>query len=112
QLFKRIEGDCEDKGSDLKKKEGRLIDSFKEEVDTGNDVVFDFLWGEPKEKLIQTIVAEEISLNGKRIRLVQIGEKAGSTLTLSASALRTSGLEISGGAAGLTPTFIQEGTEI
>lgn len=112
QSLNRIEELGADKVIDLKQKEEDLIASFKEGVDTGIDVVLDFLWGEPTEKLIQTIVPEEISLNGKRIRLVQIGEKAGSTLTLSASALRTSGLEISGGAAGLTPTFIQEGTEI
>jgi hypothetical protein len=49
---------------------------------------------------------------GKRIRLIQIGEMAGSTISLSADALRTSGLEIYGAAAGLTPEAMAEGTAI
>ena len=46
-----------------------------------------------------------------RIRLIQIGEKAGTAIALSADSLRTSGLEILGGAAGLTPEAIGEGTQ-
>src|SRR5699024_1052635 len=93
QSLNRIEELGADKVIDLKQKEEDLIASFKEGVDTGIDVVLDFLWGEPTEKLIQTIVPEEISLNGKRIRLVQIGEIVGSTLTLSRSEEHTSELQ-------------------
>ena len=42
------------------------------------------------------------------MRLIQIGEKAGSNLSLSADSLRTSGLEILGGGAGITPEAIAE----
>ena len=46
----------------------------------------------------------------KPIRLMQIGEKAGTTISLSADSLRTSGLEIRGGAAGITPEAMGEAT--
>ncbi|MFD1450127.1 MULTISPECIES: quinone oxidoreductase family protein [Oceanobacillus] len=96
----------------LKQSEDNLSASFKKEVDEGIDIILDFLWGPPTETLLKSIVPKEISLNGHRTHLVQIGEKAGSDLKLPASALRTSGLEISGGAAGITPAFIEEGTNL
>jgi NADPH2:quinone reductase len=46
----------------------------------------------------------------KPVRLIQIGEKAGTTISLTADSLRTSGLEIRGGAAGITPEAMGEGT--
>ncbi|MEN1969213.1 zinc-binding alcohol dehydrogenase family protein [Lentibacillus sp. N15] len=97
---------------DLRQPEEGLFTSFKKEVDEGIDIILDFLWGYPTSILIKALVPQEISLNGKRTQLVQIGEKAGSELTLPASALRTSGLEITGGAAGITPKLIQEGTDL
>ncbi|MFD1413686.1 quinone oxidoreductase family protein [Oceanobacillus jeddahense] len=97
---------------DLKQSEDNLFNSFKKEVDRGIDIILDFLWGYPTEILLKSIVPQEINLNGQRTCLVQIGEKAGTNLRLPANALRTSGLEISGGAAGITPAFIQEGTEL
>jgi len=48
----------------------------------------------------------------KPVRLVQIGEKAGSTISLAADSLRTSGLEIIGGAARITPESMGEGTQL
>ena len=46
------------------------------------------------------------------MRLIQIGEIAGHAISLTADALRTSGLEICGAGAGLTPEAIGEGTTI
>src|SRR5699024_2848192 len=112
QSLNRIKELGADKVIDLKQKEEGLIASFKEEVDTGIDVVLDFLWGEPTEKLIQTIVPEEINLDCERIHVSQIEEKAEYNLNLSASPVRTPVAEISGGAAGLNPTFIQKGPGI
>lgn len=101
-----------DKVINLKQTEEELITSFEREMEEGIDIILDFLWGYPTEKLIQSLTPQEIKLNSKRIRLVQIGEKAGSEIHLPAGSLRTSGLEISGGAAGITPEFIQEGTNL
>lgn len=97
---------------DLKETENNVFTSFKKEVDNGIDVVLDYLWGPPTELLIKALTPEKISLDGQQTYIVQIGEKAGSDIKLPAGALRTSGLHITGGAAGLTPELIQEGTDL
>ncbi|HEY7094016.1 MAG TPA: zinc-binding alcohol dehydrogenase family protein, partial [Ktedonobacterales bacterium] len=96
---------------DLKQSPDRLATAFKNAAgETGYNVILDFLWGRPTETLIKTLVPEKLAFAGGRTRLVQIGEAAGPTITLSADALRTSGLEITGGGGGLTPEAIGEGT--
>jgi NADPH:quinone reductase-like Zn-dependent oxidoreductase len=87
---------------DLKQADAQLAEAFMQAVGGGYDVILDYLWGHPTEVLIKTLVPHELAL-GKRVRLVQIGEAAGSTISLSADALRTSGLEIYGAAAGISP---------
>lgn len=94
---------------DLKQPDEELTEAFKTEAGEGYDVILDFLWGRPTEILLRSLVPTELRMP-KRVRLIQIGEKAGTTISLSADSLRTSGLEISGGAAGLTPEAIGEGT--
>jgi NADPH2:quinone reductase len=96
---------------DLKQSPDRLATAFKDAAgETGYNVILDFLWGRPTETLIKTLVPDKLAFARGRIRLVQIGEAAGPAITLSADALRTSGLEIIGGGAGLTPEAIGEGT--
>src|SRR5262245_44998195 len=92
---------------DLKQSSGRLAQAFKDAAgETGYNVILDFLWGRPTETLVKTLVPDKLAFARGRIRLVQIGEAAGPTITLSADALRTSGLEIIGAGAGLTPEAI------
>ncbi|HEY0608546.1 MAG TPA: zinc-binding alcohol dehydrogenase family protein [Chitinophaga sp.] len=62
----------------------------------GYDVVIDFLWGHPAEVLINTFIPDKIGFAKRRIRYIQIGETAGSHISLTGSALRTSGLELTG----------------
>ena len=95
---------------DLKQSDERLAEAFKKEAGKGYDVILDFLWGHPTEVLIKTLIPSAIGPS-KPVRLIQIGEKAGTTISLSADSLRTSGLEIFGGAAGLTPEAMGEGTQ-
>jgi len=94
---------------DLKQSDENLAQAFQKEARDGYDVILDFLWGHPTEILIKTLVPAEIRMP-KPIRLIQIGEKAGTTILLSADSLRTSGLEIRGGAAGITPEAMGVGT--
>ncbi len=97
---------------DLKQPDEQIIAAFRQEAgESGYGVILDFLWGHPTELLIQAIVPHELSFAKHSIRLVQIGETAGATLSLSADALRTSGLEIKGGGGGITPEAIAEGTQ-
>ncbi|MFD2132246.1 zinc-binding alcohol dehydrogenase family protein [Pseudogracilibacillus auburnensis] len=112
ESLKRIRELGADTIVNLKQSEEELFTSFKKEVNKGIDIILDFLWGYPTETLIKALVPQEISLNKHRIQLVQIGEKSGSKLTLPANALRTSGLEVSGGTKGITPALIQEGTDL
>lgn len=94
---------------DLKKSDEELTGDFKKEAGEGYDVILDFLWGHPTDVLIKTLIPSALRLS-KPVRLVQIGEKAGTTISLSADSLRTSGLEIRGGAAGITPEAMGEST--
>ena len=94
---------------DLKQADEQLAEAFQKEAGEGYDVILDFLWGHPTEVLIKTLVPSEIRMS-KPVRLVQIGEKAGTTISLSADAIRTSGLQIFGAAMGITPEAAGEAT--
>lgn len=94
---------------DLKQPDEKLIQDFKKEAGEGYDVILDFLWGHPTDLLIKTLVPSEIRVS-KPVRLIQIGEKAGTTISLTADSLRTSGLEIRGGTAGFTAEAMGEAT--
>jgi len=96
---------------DLKQPDEQILDDFRKQSGEGYDVVLDFLWGHPTELLIQTLVPQELKIS-KPVRLIQIGEKAGSQISLPADALRTSGLQIFGGSAGITPESMGEATSL
>ncbi|SFP58645.1 quinone oxidoreductase family protein [Parafilimonas terrae] len=64
--------------------------------DEGYDIVIDFLWGHPAEILINTFIPKQAGFAKHRIRYIQVGEKAGSHLSIPGSAFRTSGLEMMG----------------
>lgn len=97
---------------DLKRNAEAVSEDFTTEAEKGIDIILDYLWGEPTELLIKALIPQEIKGEKQPTRLIQIGEKAGAALTLSADALRTSGLTLSGGAAYLTSEMITEGTEL
>jgi NADPH:quinone reductase-like Zn-dependent oxidoreductase len=92
---------------DLKQPDAQLADTFTREAGTGYDIILDFVWGHPTEVLIKALTPHELVFN-KRIRLIQIGEAAGSTIALAADSVRTSGLEIYGGATGITAEGMSE----
>lgn len=97
---------------DLTQDDDAVVDALrKQSVDGGYDVILDFLWGHPTELLLRALTPERLAMGARNIRLVQIGEKAGATVTLAASAIRTSGIEIMGGGAGITAEAIAEGME-
>jgi NADPH:quinone reductase-like Zn-dependent oxidoreductase len=66
----------------------------------GFDVVLDYVWGHPTEVLLEALTRHDVKIAASRIRLVEIGEMAGPTITLSAAALRSSGLELCGSGGG------------
>jgi NADPH:quinone reductase-like Zn-dependent oxidoreductase len=84
-----------------------LARAFTQARGEGYDVVLDFLWGRPTEILLSTLVPDSFGFP-KPTRLIQVGESAGPTLTLSADSLRTSGVEIYGASKGLNAAAMGE----
>ncbi|MGB8214880.1 MAG: zinc-binding alcohol dehydrogenase family protein [Anaerolineales bacterium] len=97
---------------DLKLPDQQLAEAFTRAAGQGYNVILDFVWGHPTEVLIKTLVPKELGFARGQVRLVQVGEMAGPSIVLPASALRTSGLEITGAGAGLSPEAIAEGTAL
>lgn len=86
-------------------KSGRdLTEAFAREAgETGFDVIIDYLWGPPTEALVAAITRRDLKPASSRIRLVEVGESAGSAMSLPAAALRSSRLEILGAGTGSAP---------
>jgi NADPH2:quinone reductase len=76
----------------------------KEWTETGVDVVLDYLWGKPAEAILEAIARKGLRQSAPRVRFIQIGESAGSTVALPAATLRSSGLEILGSGFGSAST--------
>jgi NADPH:quinone reductase-like Zn-dependent oxidoreductase len=81
---------------DLKQSDENITEAFLQEAGKGYDIVLDFLWGHPTELLLKTLVPKAAGFATHRTRFMQIGEAAGSTLSLAAETLRTSGVEMTG----------------
>lgn len=73
-----------------------LVDALRREIDAGIDVVLDYIWGPPAEATLEAIAKKGLSHKTTRIRYIQIGNSAGANISLDASALRSSGLELLG----------------
>ncbi len=64
------------------------------------DIVLDYVWGEPAEKVLEAISKKGMQATASRIRYVQIGATAGPNISLAAATLRSSGLELMGSGLG------------
>lgn len=74
-----------------------LRESFAEQAgDTGYRVIVDYVWGRPTEALLDYMTRKEFANVDQEARLVQVGESAGSTISLPAAVLRSSALTILG----------------
>ena len=69
----------------------------------GYDLVVDYLWGRPTEILLGAIDRGDAHLGSERVRLLQAGEMAGSSISLPGSVLRSAGLEVLGLGTGTMP---------
>jgi len=102
---KALEGlsDC---GADilinLDRSKKNLIDDILQVANgIGIDVVIDYLWGVPAEIIIAALSQRKVA--SSRTRFVQLGDSAGKSIELPASALRSSQIELSGSGIGSTP---------
>ena len=67
------------------------------------DLVLDYLWGDPAERTLRALGGDDLTTAYHRTRFVQIGETAGSEITLPASVLRSAGVELVGQGGGSVP---------
>lgn len=67
------------------------------------NIVLDYLWGHPTEILLDAVTGHNVLGESNTLRLVEIGEMAGPRISLSAAALRSSGIEIYGSGGGSIP---------
>ncbi len=96
---------------DLKQSPDKLATAFKDAAgETGYNVILDFLWGRPTETLLKTLVPDKLAFARGAHASSRSARWPAPAITLSADALRTSGLEITGAGGGLTPEAIGEGT--
>jgi NADPH:quinone reductase-like Zn-dependent oxidoreductase len=83
-----------------------LSEAFsREAADSGFQVVIDYVWGSPVEALLSAMTRKEFAVIKSETRLVQVGESAGSTISLRAAVLRGTPLTILG-TAGIPPRDI------
>ncbi len=81
----------------LDQEQAALVSAFRSELaEAGVDVVLDYLWGQPAERLLEAISQKGLRKAGARVRFIQIGDSAGKTISLSGATLRSSGLELLG----------------
>ncbi|TAN23481.1 MAG: zinc-binding alcohol dehydrogenase family protein [Acidobacteria bacterium] len=63
---------------------------------SGFQAVIDFVWGEPAEQFFAATARKEFAVIGGDIRYVQVGESAGSKISLPAAVLRSAPINILG----------------
>jgi NADPH2:quinone reductase len=74
-----------------------LVSAFRSELaEAGVDVVLDYVWGQPAERVLEAISQKGLRKASPRVRFIQIGDGAGKTISLPAATLRSSGLELLG----------------
>ena len=77
-----------------------LVDHFRAAIEGGIDVVLDYVWGLPAEAFFKAATPKSTGTAAPRIRFVNIGSVGGKSVSLSAAAVRSSGLEIVGSGLG------------
>ncbi|MGC2183634.1 MAG: zinc-binding alcohol dehydrogenase family protein [Terriglobales bacterium] len=88
----------------LSQSDEALALAFRREALRGHfDIVLDYVWGHPTEVLLAALTGHDVRAESRGVRLIEIGEMAGPTILLSAAALRSSGIEISGTGGGSVP---------
>jgi len=88
----------------LDQSDRELTAAFVREANqTPFDIILDYLWGHPTAVLLDALTGHDLNAESSRTRLVEIGEMAGPTISLSAAALRSSGIEIYGSGGGGIP---------
>ncbi len=78
-----------------------LDTAFQKHFGDGVDIVLDYLWGESAERLLAA--AAKMNKDAQPIRFIQIGSSGGANISLPATVIRSSGLELIGCGMGSIP---------
>jgi NADPH2:quinone reductase len=76
--------------------EEAVSQAFTAEVEKGIDVVIDYLWGRPTELLLAALGKGFKPSGTRSTRLVEVGESAGSTISLPGAVLRSVDIKLLG----------------
>jgi NADPH:quinone reductase-like Zn-dependent oxidoreductase len=78
-----------------------LTQAFRSAIkDHSVNIILDYLWGPPAERLLEALSGHGSGSGEPRIRYIQIGNIAGRTVNFPAEVLRSSGLELLGSGLG------------
>ncbi|GHG10039.1 alcohol dehydrogenase [Deinococcus piscis] len=104
----RNEAVLRDLGADeiivLNQEEDALTETFRQSVHRNPvQVVLDYLWGMSAHSLLSAFSGHADPEGEPRVRFVQIGSMSGAELSLNASTLRSSGVELLGSGLGSVP---------
>jgi NADPH:quinone reductase-like Zn-dependent oxidoreductase len=80
----------------LAQSEDAIREAFAAETAGGIDVVIDYLWGRPTELLLEALAKGFRMESTGPIRLVEVGESAGRTISLPGAVLRSIDLSLKG----------------
>jgi hypothetical protein len=76
-------------------------------LSAGTSTLFSTTFGATRRKiLLAALTGHDMRAEARGVRLIEIGEMAGPTISLPADALRSSGIEISGAGGGSVPRSV------
>lgn len=87
----------------LDQPEDEIRKALAPEIEQGIDVVVDYLWGRPTELILETLAKGFRPDKARSIRVIEIGESAGRTITLPGATLRSMDLKLLGSGFGAVP---------
>ncbi|HWE83942.1 MAG TPA: zinc-binding alcohol dehydrogenase family protein [Terracidiphilus sp.] len=76
--------------------EDEIRKALAAEVERGIDVVIDYLWGRPAELILEALAKSFRPDRARSIRMVEIGDSAGKTISLPGATLRSIDLKLLG----------------
>lgn len=76
--------------------EDEIRKALAAEVEQGIDVVIDYLWGRPAELILEALAKSFRPDRARSIRMVEIGDTAGKTISLPGATLRSIDLKLLG----------------
>ena len=87
----------------LDQSEDDIRKALAQEVEQGINVVIDYLWGRPAELILESLAKGFRPDKARSIRMVEVGEAAGKTITLPGATLRSIDLKLLGSGFGAVP---------